>query len=1005
MKAVHTGDTAHDADVMMDVVEKADLLNEQAWDLNRKDPKQALELAEKAHAISANAGYKKGIAYALRTIGACHTWLSNNEEGFTRAFDAAALLKELDDKKEEAQVYYIIGTNFYYLGDYDHALKYYMLCHKANTEGNIALGIADAHNGIGTVYYTIGDNEKALENLLKSLSICEEEGDHIIRQKVLDGLGNTYNNLGEYHKALECMQKGLELKKQYGGNQQVQSFVLDSIGTTYLHLGDHTKALQHFEQSLSIRKEIGFKVGEAATLANIGRVYFKQGDTSLALQYIGQSLQLSKSINSKELVYKASEALAEVYEASGDVARAFEHYKQSQKLKEEVRNEKAAKRSRSLEMQLKMEQVEAEKQLLRRKNKELEAYFKDVTVLSEIGQKIISSLSVEVIISTVYESVNMLMDAPCLGIGVYNEAENILDFPGYIEKGEMQPRSFYSLDDKNRLAVYCFERNEEVFISDYMEEVPKYVGMIKAAIVGELPNSLLYLPLSVKGRRMGVITVQSFEKNAYTQYHLNIVRNLAAYAAIALENAHLYGNMEETVRQRTRELQEQKEELERTYLNTRLLSEIGRQLTSTLEFDAIFLKLHENVNQLMDAACFGVRLYHPDKNQVEYKFEMENGERQEPNWVSMDDHDNYSVWCIRNKTEIFLNDNLTEYSKYVNRIRVVSGDMPHSLIFYPMMIGDRILGVITIQSFQRNAYTKYHLDILKTLAAYTAIALENANLYENLEEKVRERTTQVMQQKEIIEQKNKEITDSINYAKQIQGAILPLRSEMTRLLPDSFCYYLPKDVVSGDFYWIAESEGKVLVAAADCTGHGVPGAFMSMLGSSKLDHAVLERGQTRPSEVLRMLNSGVKSTLKQNEQGSLSRDGMDIALCSIDTKKMLLEFSGANRPLYYIRNGIMCEVPATKSAIGGLTPEDHVFVHEEIELKKGDVIYLFTDGYADQFGGTEGKKFMTRRFKDMLLDISSKPMAEQQQILETTLAAWKKDREQVDDILVIGIKI
>jgi serine phosphatase RsbU (regulator of sigma subunit) len=1005
MKLHPTGDMEKDLLAAEDIAAQVDPINNKAWELNRKDPKGALELAEKAHALSADTGYKKGMAYALRTIGACSIWLSKNEEAFAYSFDAIALLKELEDKKEEAQVNYNIGTNFYYLADYDSALKYYMLCHKLNSEAGSRLGIADAYNGIGTVYYTIGENEKALESLLKSLDICEEEGDTLICQKVLDGLGSTYNNLGQYDKALDSMYRCLELRKNHGGTQQVQAFALDGIGNTYANLGDIEKALDYYNQSLSIRKEIGFKIGEAATLTNIGSLFSKQGDTEKALHYLRQALEIATAIHSKEWIYKSSEALAGVYESTGDISKAYEHYKASQGVKEEMRSEKAAKRSRSLEIQFRMEQVEAEKQMLRRKNKELEAYYKDVMLLSEIGQKIISSLSVEVIIDTVYESVNTLMNAPCLGIGVYNEEENCIEFPGYIEKGERLPRIAYSLEDKNRLAVYCFDKAEDVFINDYMNEAPKYIGVIKAAVAGELPHSVIYLPLSVKGRKMGVITVQSFEKNSYTAYHLTILRNLAVYAAIALENAHLYGSMEETVRVRTHELHGQKEELERTYQNTRLLSEIGRQLTSTLEFDKIFLKLHHNVNQLMDAACFGVRIYHPGKHMVEYKFEMENGERQGGAWVSMDDHDNYSVWCIRNKKEIFINDNLVEYKKYTNRIRVVSGDMPHSLIFYPMTIGDRVLGVITIQSFQRHAYTKYHLDILKTLAAYTAIALDNANLYEHLEEKVRERTAEVIHQKEIIEQKNKEITDSINYAKQIQRAILPFRNEMQRLLPQSFCLYMPKDVVSGDFYWAAEHDGKVLVAVADCTGHGVPGAFMSMLGSSKLDHAVLERGLTRPSDILQQLNKGVKSTLKQNEHGSLSRDGMDIALCTIDYAKRTLLFSGANRPLYHIRNGMLCEVTPTKSAIGGLTPEGQEFNHDEIDLREGDNIYIFTDGYADQFGGKDGKKFMTKQFKDLLLDIYDKPMSEQERILEQTLEDWKAGREQVDDILVIGIRI
>jgi serine phosphatase RsbU (regulator of sigma subunit) len=211
--------------------------------------------------------------------------------------------------------------------------------------------------------------------------------------------------------------------------------------------------------------------------------------------------------------------------------------------------------------------------------------------------------------------------------------------------------------------------------------------------------------------------------------------------------------------------------------------------------------------------------------------------------------------------------------------------------------------------------------------------------------------------------------------------------------------------VSGDFYWVGQQSGKVLVAAADCTGHGVPGAFMSMLASNKLDDAVNEKKMTRPADILKFLNVGIKSTLKQNIDGSLSRDGMDIALCCIDFDSNKLLFAGANRPLLHMRNGMLCEVPQTKSALGGLTPDAQEFSHEEIDIRKGDCIYIFTDGYADQFGGEQGKKFMTKRFKEMLLSICHLPMKEQEKMLEDTLEEWKAGREQVDDILVIGIRI
>ncbi len=257
-----------------------------------------------------------------------------------------------------------------------------------------------------------------------------------------------------------------------------------------------------------------------------------------------------------------------------------------------------------------------------------------------------------------------------------------------------------------------------------------------------------------------------------------------------------------------------------------------------------------------------------------------------------------------------------------------------------------------------------------------------------------------------IEVKNKDITDSINYAKQIQRARLPNPSIILSHLPDSFGLYKPKDVVSGDFYWFAEHEnGKLLLAAADCTGHGIPGAFMSLIGIDELNHAVLEKRLCDTSSILSSLNKGVKKALRQNEENSMSRDGMDIALLIFDLKNNTLEYAGANRPLYYIRDNALNEIPPTKSAIGGITSNDQVFKSHVREIKKNDMIYVFTDGFADQFGGESGKKYMTKRFKDLLLSIHHKPATEQEAILEKSLAEWKKDISQVDDILVMGVRI
>ena len=255
-----------------------------------------------------------------------------------------------------------------------------------------------------------------------------------------------------------------------------------------------------------------------------------------------------------------------------------------------------------------------------------------------------------------------------------------------------------------------------------------------------------------------------------------------------------------------------------------------------------------------------------------------------------------------------------------------------------------------------------------------------------------------------IAEKNKNITDSINYAKRIQQAILPSKEEMDKSLKEYFILYKPKDIVSGDFYFYAERNEKIIVAVADCTGHGVPGAFMSMIGNDILNQIIMENGITQPSHILNHLNKGVKRALKQESVNSETTDGMDIGICSIDIKSRKVEFAGAMRPLYYSSNEFY-KVAGDTASIGGYTEEDYQFTNHELNLNSGDTIYIFSDGYVDQFGGEKGKKFMTKNLKNLLERIAKKTMDEQYHILNQTLNDWTKETEQVDDILVMGIKI
>ena len=273
-----------------------------------------------------------------------------------------------------------------------------------------------------------------------------------------------------------------------------------------------------------------------------------------------------------------------------------------------------------------------------------------------------------------------------------------------------------------------------------------------------------------------------------------------------------------------------------------------------------------------------------------------------------------------------------------------------------------------------------------------------------LEAKVAERTSELKNANLNLNMAIEEIKDSINYAERIQSSILPNVSVIKEHLPNGFILFKPRDIVSGDFYWFNQVDGKSFFACVDCTGHGVPGAFMSMIGNSLLNEIILTKKITSPSAILSSLNRSIFKVLKQNT--SESRDGMDMALCMIDPKTNTLTYAGANRELLLIRNSELIEYKPTKNAIGGFTDSDTVFKETVIEILPNDLYYMTTDGYADQFGGEKGKKLMTKNFKDFLLQIHTLPMPMQQDELDKKIVNWMgKEHAQVDDILVIGIKL
>ncbi|MFO7754957.1 MAG: SpoIIE family protein phosphatase [Bacteroidales bacterium] len=303
----------------------------------------------------------------------------------------------------------------------------------------------------------------------------------------------------------------------------------------------------------------------------------------------------------------------------------------------------------------------------------------------------------------------------------------------------------------------------------------------------------------------------------------------------------------------------------------------------------------------------------------------------------------------------------------------------------------------------------YHYIIYFVLAAlvvYLVIRYQTSTLIKTrrlLREKEKA-YEKIERQRRELELKNRNITDSIVYASYMQQALLPSEDYFYSIIPDSFIFFKPKDIVSGDFYWITKKDNKIFVVAADCTGHGVPGALMSMIGVELLNKLILDQGIQQPSEILEIMGKGIARTFSSatDDSNALLKDGMDIGLCAIDEQKAEIQYSGAFFPMYIIRDNKLIEIKGDRISLG--VPGEISFTNKTQKIEPGDIIYLFSDGYADQFGGPANKKFMYRRFRHLLLTIHKFPVDEQKAIINESIESWSKGVEQVDDMIVIGMR-
>ncbi|MCS7073007.1 MAG: SpoIIE family protein phosphatase [Bacteroidia bacterium] len=319
--------------------------------------------------------------------------------------------------------------------------------------------------------------------------------------------------------------------------------------------------------------------------------------------------------------------------------------------------------------------------------------------------------------------------------------------------------------------------------------------------------------------------------------------------------------------------------------------------------------------------------------------------------------------------------------------------LPPHVLYTPLVKGEQELGCLLLENEPEKSFLELHKDAFRILAKQATISLDNTRLYNQVNVFAQE-----------ILQKNNDLTESIYYAQRIQKALMPDLELLKSFFDDFFVFYQPKDIVSGDFYFLTKVESKLILATVDCTGHGVPGAFMSLIGHNLLNQVVVERKITYPSEIFKEIENGLNRVLYQQDNNQ--HDGMDLSICVFDLDSKILEFAGARNSAILVNNSTVQVLEADRFPIGGRSLyHEKVFHTHQLILREPVSIYLYTDGFQDQFGGTENRKFYPKNFKRLITSNADKPMKQQKQILESTILDWMGDKtKQTDDILVLGIR-
>ncbi|MCK4662642.1 MAG: tetratricopeptide repeat protein [Bacteroidales bacterium] len=738
------------------------------------------------------------------------------------------------------------------------------------------------------------------------------------------------------------------------------------------------KMIEYGKQALELSEDIKYQDGKAKALENIGLGYFALSDYHNALKLYLRSLKIYESINNNTGISYCLINIGNVYLRLTNYEKALEFYNKSLLLNKEIGNKK--------EIAVILNNIGVTYFNLEKNELSLEYHQRSLRIRKEIGDTIGISYSMNNIGCAHYNLNN------------YNKALDYYLIALLIKK---------KMGTKKEIAVSLFNIGETYM---KLSNFTKSSIYLERALQLSKETNIKRLIQSIYDVYSQLHSLNNNYKEAY-EYHIlysktkdSIYNEESSEQIAKMQTIYETEKKEKEIELLNKEKKIQNSELERQKII--VLSVICFSILILILVFVIYNRFREkkNANKLLSQQNEEIENKNIILNQQKEELIAQAEDLQKLSIVASETDNAVIIMDAKGNIE-WINEGFTRiygynYEQLIKKKgrNIVEGSAnPNVVDVVNTCLKDKktiVYETLDTSKFGENIWAQTTLTpIMDDKGNITKLVAIDSNI-----------TKLKNAEKEISSQKE-EIIDSIIYAKRIQTAIFPSDESVRELFNDYFILNKPKGIVSGDFYWFSKINNKIVIAVADCTGHGVPGAFMSMLGVTMLNKIVNEKSIIKPNEILDQLRANIIVSLHQTGKSGEANDGMDISLITIDKKNNSLEYSGANNSAYLFRNNELAEIFADKMPIGIYSEIEISFSCQKMSIQTGDIIYLFTDGYADQFGGLKNKKFLYKHFKNLLKEIHNLPMNEQETKLFKTHRKWKDNNEQVDDILIMGIKI